>query len=105
MIFFNDIAIDIDFRLNGAKVFYLLVLFVGMGTAGFGAGLLETATKMAVSKVFTLGLLMVTLTLPLFFSAMIGLLIRMSLFTIVAESIIIEMLAIVLIYMTMFKKI
>ena len=102
--FINDSSIDFFIRYTGSFVFYGLVLIIGLGTAGFGSGLNETAVKMAVSKSFTWGLLIVTVTLPLFFVAVIGLLLRMAPLLILAESFITEVFALFLIYTSKVRK-
>ena len=102
--FINDSSIDFFIRYTRSFVFYGLVLIIGLGTAGFGSGLNETAVKLAVSKSFTWGFLIVTVTLPLFFVAVIGLLLRMAPGLILAESFITEVFALFLIYTSKVRK-
>jgi len=91
--FVHDLNVDPLQKFLGLATFYLLVMFAGFGTAGFGAGLSDAARKMAVSDTFTESLMIVTLTLPLIYSASIGFLVGMPWFVVTPESIIVELYA------------
>lgn len=86
-----DMSIPSYYRLIALEMFYMLVLFAGLAMGIFGLGLYWSMTRLLVPKVLRNSLLVVVLMLPLFFSIAIGFMLRMSLFLIACESIVISL--------------